>query len=146
MDLTQSVLKKMTRHLTVTYEKDLPKVAGNFRKLQQVIINLLVNAGQALEDPEQSISVRTYINKDGRFIGIEVADTGPGVSATDLKKMKDPFFTTRRDEGGTGLGLSISEKIVSDHRGLMEFESEPGRGLTARIFLPCEDKFTIDKD
>ncbi len=146
VDLTHTVLKKMTHHLTVTYEKDLPKIAGNFQKLQQVVINLLVNAGQALENPAQSISVRTYINKEYTFVCIEIADTGPGVSAADLKKMKDPFFTTRRDEGGTGLGLSISEKIVNDHKGLMEFESKPGQGLTARILLPCEDKFTIDNE
>lgn len=146
VDLTHSVLKKLTHHLTVSCDRDLPTVPGNFQKLQQVIINLLVNAGQALENPDQSIFVRTYINKEGTLIGIEVADTGPGVSARDLKKMKDPFFTTRRDEGGTGLGLSISEKIVSDHKGLLEFESEPGQGLTARILLPCRDKFIIDSD
>lgn len=145
VDLTHTVLKKMTHHLCVTCENDLPPVAGNFRKLQQVTINLLVNAGQALKDPEQSIFVRTFVNKENTFVGIEVRDTGPGVSRADLKKMKDPFFTTRRDEGGTGLGLSISEKIVNDHKGLLEFESKPGRGLTARILLPCKDKFTIDR-
>jgi signal transduction histidine kinase len=146
VDLTHTVLKKMTHHLAVSYDADLPPVSGNFQKLQQVVINLLVNAGQALEDPGQSITVRTYINKDRTFVGIEVADTGPGISGEDLKKITDPFFTTRRDDGGTGLGLSISEKIVHDHRGLMEFESEPGQGLTARILLPCSDKFIIDKN
>ena len=146
VDLTHTVLKKMTRHLTVSYEKALPPVPGNFQKLQQVIINLLVNAGQALENAGQAISVRTFINEQRTFIGIEVSDTGPGVSGEDLKKMKDPFYTTRRDDGGTGLGLSISEKIVNDHKGLLEFESEPGEGLTARILLPCQEKFIIDSD
>lgn len=144
VDLTHTVLKKLTHSLTVEYGKDLTQVQGNFQKLQQVVINLLVNAGQALEHPGQSITVRTYAAKDHTHICIEVTDTGPGVSAESLKKMKDPFFTTRRDEGGTGLGLSISEKIVNDHKGLLEFESEPGRGLTARILLPCPGKSTID--
>jgi len=143
VDLTQSVLKKTTSNLTVQYREDLPVITGNFQKLQQVIINLLVNAGQALENTDQTIAVSTYINEARSFVGIEVRDTGPGVSGEDLKKMKDPFFTTRRDDGGTGLGLSISEKIVNDHQGILEFESEPGKGLTARILLPCNAKSSI---
>ncbi len=147
MDLTHTVLKKITPNLSVTYAKDLPLVSGNFQKLQQVVINLLVNAGQALENAspalgksDQSIMVTTFMNRQKTFMGIEVRDTGPGVTGDALKKMKDPFFTTRRDEGGTGLGLSISEKIVSDHQGILEFESEPGQGLTARILLPWGEK------
>jgi len=145
VDLTHTVLRKITAHLTVDYEKGLPLVTGDFQKLQQVLINLLVNAGQALENADQSILVSTFINKEKSFIGIEVTDTGPGVSSDELKKMKDPFFTTRRDDGGTGLGLSISEKIVNDHKGILEFESELGRGLTARILLPCSPKSSIDE-
>jgi signal transduction histidine kinase len=121
----------------VTYGDDLPRIQGNFGKLQQVMINLLVNAAQALENSKQSIHVRTRLSAQKDFLIIEVIDTGPGVTQKDLKKMKDPFFTTRRDEGGTGLGLSISEKIVSDHGGALEFSSSLGQGLTARILLPC---------
>ncbi|MCG8688531.1 MAG: cache domain-containing protein [Desulfobacterales bacterium] len=143
VDLTHTVLKKITPNVTVTCAENLPTVTGDFQKLQQVIINLLVNAGQALENETQAIFVSTFINKDRSMIGIEVKDTGPGVSEQDLKKMTDPFFTTRRDDGGTGLGLSISEKIVNDHNGLLEFESELGKGLTARILLPCSDKYSI---
>ncbi|WDP93351.1 MAG: cache domain-containing protein [Desulfobacter sp.] len=140
VDLTHTVIKKITPNLQVRYGDELPKVFGDFQKLQQVVINLLVNAGQALEHAGQSITVSTRINKDATFVAVEVRDTGPGVAGADLKKMKDPFFTTRRDEGGTGLGLSISEKIVNDHGGILEFESEPGRGLTARMLLPCAEK------
>jgi signal transduction histidine kinase len=140
IDLTAAVLKKATTFLSVDYGDDLPKVLGNFGKLQQVMINLLVNAGQALEHPEQSIHVQTGLSDNKAFLIIEVIDTGPGVAAEDLKKMKDPFFTTRRDEGGTGLGLSISEKIVRDHGGQLAFFSPPGQGLTARILLPCIPK------
>jgi len=148
VDLTHTVLKKITPHLSIYYEENLPRVTGDFQKLQQVIINLLVNAGQAIEKSASSssaetISVSTYLNEARSVIGIEVTDTGPGVSGAELKKMKDPFFTTRRDEGGTGLGLSISEKIVNDHQGILEFESKPGKGLTARILLPCNAKSSI---
>ncbi|MCP3940605.1 MAG: two component system sensor protein [Desulfobacteraceae bacterium] len=140
MDLTSVILKKSTFLLSVEYGENLPRVRGNFGKLQQVMINLLVNAGQALEHSDQSIHVLTRLSDHKGFLIIEVIDTGPGITQNDLKKMKDPFFTTRRDEGGTGLGLSISEKIISDHSGVLEFSSPPGQGLTARIILPCVQK------
>lgn len=136
LDLTHAILKKATRNLSVDLEKGLPRISGNPHKLQQVLINLLVNAGQALENKEQSIHVKTSKSLDAHFVTIEVIDTGPGVLPEDLKRMKDPFFTTKRDSGGTGLGLSISEKIVYDHKGIMEFSSKPGKGLTAKILLP----------
>lgn len=136
LDLTGSILKKATQHLSCELEEDLPKIPGNSQKLQQVIINLLVNACQALENPEQAIHVKTSKAKGTHFIAIEVTDTGPGVSKENLRKLKDPFFTTKRDNGGTGLGLSISEKIVYDHMGIMEFISDTGKGLTVKILLP----------
>ena len=140
MDLTLPILKKATNHLSVDFEEGLPKISGNPQKLQQVMINLLVNAGQALENPEQSIHVQTSKLKESHFIVIEVSDSGPGVSPGDLKKLKEPFFTTKRDHGGTGLGLSISEKIVYDHKGILEFASEFGKGLTVKILLPLTNE------
>ena len=134
LDLTHSILKKATRDLRVELSSHLPKVQGNFQKLQQVMINLLVNAAQALDDPGQSIAVRARAGENGLIL--EVADQGPGAPSEDLENLSDPFFTTRRDEGGTGLGLSISQRIVHDHGGRMEFESEPGCGFTARVLLP----------
>jgi len=135
LDLTRTTLKKSTDHLSVEYDETLPKIKGNTQKLQQVIINLLVNAAQALEDKAQSISIKTGFGRD-EFIVIRVKDTGPGVSEQDLKRMKDPFFTTKRDEGGTGLGLSISDRIVIEHSGILEFFSVPGKGLTIDVLLP----------
>lgn len=136
VDLMRPHLKKQTEHLSIDTTPNIPLVKGNFQKLQQVIINLLVNAGQALENSQQSIIVKTSLTKRPGFITIQVCDTGPGMTAKDLKKITDPFFTTRRDDGGTGLGLSISEKIISRHKGILEFESEPGKGLTATLSLP----------
>jgi signal transduction histidine kinase len=136
LDLTHSLLKKATNYLSIDLEDGLPKILGNPYKLEQVMVNLLVNAGQALEKPEQSIHVKTSKSADSCSLIIEVIDSGPGVKEQDLKKLKDPFFTTKRDHGGTGLGLSISEKIVYDHKGIMEFSSEFGKGLTVKIQLP----------
>ncbi|OGR22141.1 MAG: two component system sensor protein [Desulfobacterales bacterium RIFOXYA12_FULL_46_15] len=138
MNLTRPMLKKNTPLLTVAYGENLPLIQGNFSKLQQVMINLLVNAGQALTRPEQSIHVETHLSNPDGFLIIEVTDTGPGVAPEHISRVKDPFFTTRRDDGGMGLGLSISEKIVNDHGGTLELISPPGQGLTARIVLPIK--------
>lgn len=136
LDLTHSITKKVTENLIFEPDENLPVILGNGQKLQQVMINLIVNASQALEDKKQSIYIKTSKDISAGFIVIEVSDTGPGVSPDRLKKLKDPFFTTKRDDGGTGLGLSISEKIIYDHNGMMEFSSEPGSGLTVKILLP----------
>ncbi|MFN2436900.1 MAG: sensor histidine kinase, partial [Desulfotignum sp.] len=140
MDLTQPTLKKITPHVSANYGSLLPAVAGDFQKLVQVVINLLMNAGQALENKDQSITVLTSANRHKNIVTIEVIDTGPGVPPDMLEKIIDPFYTTRRDDGGTGLGLFISEKIVSDMQGVLELASEPGLGLCARIVLPCTEK------
>ena len=140
LDLTRPTLKKFTPHVWADLGMSLPPVAGDFQKLVQVVINLLMNAGQALENKDQSITVTTSANRHRNIVTIEVTDTGPGVPPDMLDKIIDPFFTTRRDDGGTGLGLFISEKIVSDMQGVLELASEPGRGFTARIVLPCAKK------
>jgi signal transduction histidine kinase len=140
LDLTYPTLKKITPHVSANYGSHLPAVAGDFQKLVQVVINLLMNAGQALEKKGQSITVSTSANRHKNIVTIEVTDTGPGVAKDLLEKIIDPFFTTRRDDGGTGLGLFISEKIISEMLGVLELTSEPGQGLCARIVLPCTEK------
>jgi signal transduction histidine kinase len=140
LDLTHTVLKKATSRVSVIYGKNLPAVSGDFQKLQQVVINLLVNAAQALERPDQAITVKTGTNQHKNVVFIDISDSGPGVAPDILEKITDPFFTTRRDDGGTGLGLFISEKIISDLQGILEFSSAPGQGLTASIRLPCSGK------
>jgi signal transduction histidine kinase len=140
LDLTHPVLKKITPNVSARYGKLLPDVSGDFQKLMQVVINLLTNAGQALANRNQAITVTTSANRHQNIVVIEVSDTGPGVLPEMLDKLTGPFYTTRRDDGGTGLGLFISEKIVSDMQGVLELASEPGCGFTARIILPCAKK------
>lgn len=136
LGLLASLLKKSTRHFSSRLNSDIPQVAANEQKLQQVIINLIVNACQALENPDQSISVTTKYLKASGTVQITVADTGPGIAPGDLSKIMEPFFTTKRDDGGTGLGLSICEKIANDHHGTLTFNSGPGRGVNATLSLP----------
>ena len=134
LNLASNYLKKATTNQVVDLAPDLPPLRGNARRLEQVVINLLLNACDALESDEAEIRVAT--RRDGGHVVVEVADSGRGIAAADLPHITDPFFTTRRHAGGTGLGLSISAGIVEEHGGRLEFESEPGRGTTARIVLP----------
>jgi len=125
-----------TRHFVVEHAESLPEIRGNAQMLEQVIVNLLSNACQALDSKEQSITVRTRLGDEDGTVAIEVIDTGCGIPDENLTRIMDPFFTTRRDLGGTGLGLSVSYGIVEEHGGRLEFESEEAKGTTARVVLP----------
>jgi signal transduction histidine kinase len=111
-------------------------VRGNFQKLEQVTINLIQNACQALTDQRQAIRVSTHHDAASNCIVITVWDEGAGIAPENLSQVQDPFFTTRHESGGTGLGLSISSRIVEEHGGTMNFESEVGMGTRVRVSLP----------
>ncbi len=131
-----NLIKKSSDRFEVKMGAALPTIKGNFQQLEQVVINLLSNACQALADRSKAITITTSYNPDSRDVMIIVADEGKGIAQEDMKHIIDPFFTTKRDTGGTGLGLSISYKIIQDHNGELTFESEPGKGTTATIVLP----------
>jgi signal transduction histidine kinase len=137
--LVENQIKKSTNHFTVEYGKGIPIVKGHFQRLEQVVINLIQNACQALGDKEKKLTVTTEFSKEQNLISIAVADEGCGMDAETQKMAFDPFFTTKQKLGGIGLGLSISSGIIKDHHGTLEIESEPGKGTTARVLLPpCE--------
>jgi PAS domain S-box-containing protein len=137
---SQSILagqiKRYTRSFSMDLAPNLPHVKGSFQQLEQVIINLIMNALQALPDKDHTIGVSTRRDPDHAHVRIEVKDNGAGMSREIMKKITEPFFTTKLDTGGTGLGLSISHSIIKDHHGLMEFQSKPGKGTTAVIKIP----------
>ncbi|MCX6584263.1 MAG: ATP-binding protein [Candidatus Aminicenantes bacterium] len=137
ISLTGNMIQKSTRHFKAVYEKDLPNVMGNFQNLEQVIINLVQNACQALEHPGNGIFITVTYDRMGREIVLTVKDEGLGIPDKDLKYIAEPFFTTRRSSGGTGLGLYMSSKIISDHGGTIRFFSTPGKGTTVEIRLPA---------
>ncbi len=114
-------------------------MAGDFQKLVQVVINLLMNAGQALENKGQSITVSTSANRHKNIVTIEVTDTGPGVAKDLLEKIIDPF-SPRAGMTGDRSGTVHLRKIISEMLGVLELTSEPGQGLCARIVLPCTEK------
>ena len=114
----------------------VPDVLGNPSQLEQVLLNLAINAQQAMVKGG-NVEIATA-GKDGAAL-IRVSDDGPGIAESALGHIFEPFFTTRADSGGTGLGLAISYGIVRDHRGTIEVESRLGQGTTFSIHLPALD-------
>jgi two-component system, NtrC family, sensor kinase len=125
---------------------ELPMMMGNAQRIEQVVINLVVNACQALPNVNRRLTVATGWDAPQKHITLEISDEGEGIDAALLKRITDPFFTTRRELGGTGLGLSICARIVRDHDGSLEFESTPGRGTTVRVALPYDPPAEPDRD
>ncbi len=113
---------------------DLPPIRCMPAKLNQVFVNLLLNAVQSIED-KGVIRIRTYRTKDGQ-VAVEIRDDGCGISEEHLGHLFEPFFTTKAVGHGTGLGLSLSYGIVKDHGGNIEVDSTPGVGTCFRILLP----------
>ena len=105
-------------------------------QLNQVFMNLLVNAAQAIEEFGKIIIRTGY--QDSDWLWVEVEDTGQGMNETTKAKIFDPFFTTKPVGQGTGLGLSLSYKIIKDHQGRIEVDSEPGKGTRLRIYFPVQ--------
>ena len=134
--IVESVIRKSTDHFSVERAGGLPRVRGNFQKLEQVVINLITNACQALESRAKAVRVVTWHEASEGWVGISVEDEGKGIPAEFVGKVTDPFFTTKRDSGGTGLGLSVSYGIVREHRGRMEISSEVARGTRVEIRIP----------
>jgi PAS domain S-box-containing protein len=138
--ITESCLRlvdnqiRRTADVKVDLDSKLPTITGNTQKLQQVIVNILINASQAIEKSKGTISVASEFN-DGEVI-LRVRDDGKGMDEKTLKQMFDPFFTTKRHQGGTGLGLSIAYGIIKEHKGRIDVESKVGVGTSFYICLP----------
>jgi signal transduction histidine kinase len=130
------------RHITVEEKKgELPLVAASHVQVNQVFLNLLVNAMQAIEATHREdgrITIET--RSSGKEVIIEISDNGCGIPADALPHIFDPFFTTKSVGDGTGLGLSITHGIVQDHGGRMEVESTPGQGTRFTVSLPVARK------
>ncbi|MBI2401002.1 MAG: PAS domain S-box protein [Deltaproteobacteria bacterium] len=136
VSILSNQIAKYTDSFEVDFAEELPKVKGSAQKIEQVVINLVLNALHALSDKKKRVMVATR-QEEGKVL-IEVRDEGAGMTREVLERVMEPFFTTKSDRGGTGLGLSISYSIIKDHGGTLEFDSSPGMGTTARITLPAE--------
>jgi polar amino acid transport system substrate-binding protein len=138
--LVDPTLRKATNRFEARYADDLPKVLGNPHRVEQVVINLIVNACQALPDPGRGVFLETDYDRETGYVELRVRDEGIGIAAGDLPNLTDPFFTTKRESGGTGLGLSVSAGIVKDHGGILTFDSQPGCGTTVTLALPAGEE------
>jgi PAS domain S-box-containing protein len=150
--LEVSISKKATLQLDL--RPGLPRVEADVAQIRQVVMNLITNASDALADRTGRIMVSTglveadreyldgsFIHDDieeGRYVSIEVGDTGVGMTPETQSRMFDPFFTTK--EQGHGLGLAAALGIVRGHRGAIRVYSEPGKGTTVKLLLPASDR------
>ena len=134
--LLSNMIMRSTNRFSVEYGTHLPLLKGNFQRLEQVIINLIQNACQALRDTQKGIVVSTSYDENRRGIVVRVEDEGVGIPVEILPRITDPFFTTKPEAGGTGLGLSISSRIVREHCGTLTFTSKVRKGTRAEVFLP----------
>ncbi|MCK5503773.1 MAG: GHKL domain-containing protein, partial [Thermodesulfovibrionia bacterium] len=136
LGFSASKIKQKGIQITKEYEDALPKVDGEKTELQQVILNMITNALDAMTDGGK-LTIRTDITKDKNNVIMEFIDNGTGIEKEHLGKIFDPFYTTKRPGKGTGLGLSVSYKIIKKHGGNISVESEPGKGTKFTIYLPA---------
>lgn len=120
------------------HSRRLPLVDVDVTQMQEVFMNLVLNAAQAMQG-KGKLTTRTDLTGDGRFVEIEIRDTGPGISPDNLNKIFEPFFTTKEIGRGTGLGLAIAYGIVERHHGSIWVESEVGEGTSFFIRIPVPE-------
>jgi polar amino acid transport system substrate-binding protein len=134
--LVEPSIRNATTRFSASYGEHLPPFRGNTQRIEQVLVNLILNACQALPDRERAVELATWSDPERATVVFRLRDEGCGISPEHLARLTDPFFTTKRESGGTGLGLSVSATIVKEHGGALTFESEPGSGTTVTLTLP----------
>ncbi len=124
-------------HISITkhYARHLPKAWMKMNSIQQVFLNLINNAMDAVKENEKK-EIDVDVRREGEFVQITITDTGFGIPAANLKKIFDPFFTTKSTGEGTGLGLSIVHGIIEEHGGEITCDSRIGQGTKFTVFLP----------
>ena len=131
-----SLIKPLSR-TELRFESESLVVTGNSGKLQQVFLNLVLNARDAMEGGG-TLTIRTW--SDGAYARIRIQDTGQGIPQDHMPRIYDPFFTTKAARKGTGLGLSVTYGIVQEHGGAIEVQSEPGAGTLFHLEFPLSRK------
>jgi signal transduction histidine kinase len=146
LQLVENRLYKQNVTLEPKLPPDLPRIYADQQQLEQVLVNLYLNALDAMSEGGKLLVEAKIAEGDGMApeVVITVADTGFGIAETELCKIFLPFFSAKKGKG-LGLGLSICERIVKNHRGKIEVESQPGTGTTFKIYLPL-DRIPIGKE
>jgi len=146
LDKTLTIARNIVKHKAEVrkFYGDLPTIECSPSKINQVFLNLITNAAQAIEETGE-IVISTKLEGDDRIV-VSIADTGCGIPEENLAKIRDPFFTTKEVGTGTGLGLSIVDEIVRSHGGELLVESKVGVGSTFSVVLPVRQKQRVDDD
>ncbi len=140
LNLIEHQLEKSGISVRAVYSENLPKIRGNSGKLQQIFLNLFLNARDAMHNGG-TLSVRSW--GEAGFAHVEVADTGHGIDPENLARIYDPFFTTKGAKKGTGLGLSVTYGIMQEHNGIIEVDSNPGAGTRFRLEFPAGNSVPV---
>ncbi len=135
--LLKHSINNKTRRFDISYGDGLPAVKADRAKLEQVFVNLVSNALDALPDRNSGVFVQTWFDEYKKEVQFVTRDEGVGIPEENIPRITEPFFTTKRSSGGTGLGLAIVKQIVDLHGGRLEVESAEGRGSTFRVALPA---------
>jgi signal transduction histidine kinase len=137
--LLAHLIKQRTDHVQVDLSQGLPPVRGDTQQVEQVVVNLLTNALEALPDRTRGMTVTTAFEAATRRVTLAVSDAGGGIRPEHLAHLCDSFFTTKHESGGTGLGLVITASLVRAHGGQLTFASEPGQGTRVLVTWLCHD-------
>jgi len=123
--------------LKKSIEPNLPDVQCDFRQIQQALLNLMYNASDAMAEGGTLTVAAKRKAGDDKFLDVTISDTGCGIAEEDKERIFDPFFTTKEEGKNVGLGLSVVYGIITRHNGTIELDSEPGKGSTFKVSLPC---------
>jgi len=127
---------KQDVRLRTSLGTDIPPISGNKQQIEQVLINLILNAMQAFPDGRGEVVLTTRHDRDASEVVVEVEDNGVGILADTMERLFEPFFSTKLNQGGSGLGLYISQYIVAEHGGRLQLSSTPGSATRALMILP----------
>jgi len=136
MRLAQTTLRKSGVRIQLDLDENLPLIAGNLQGIEQIIINIIINAIQAIDHSDGIIRVNTGFQRKDARIYLQITDNGGGISPAIADKLFLPFVTDKQAQGGTGLGLSVTYGLVQAHGGDISFETREGKGTTFTVSLP----------
>jgi signal transduction histidine kinase len=131
---------KQDVRLTTSLGDDIPVINGSQQQIEQVLINLILNAMQAFPEGRGEVLLSTRYDRAAAEVVVEVQDNGPGIGPETMDRLFEPFFSTKLEKGGSGLGLYISQYIVAEHGGRLLLSSHPGKGTLARVILPLKPR------
>jgi PAS domain S-box-containing protein len=137
--LVKNILNKSTDNFNLNLENNLPSFQGNPHQIEQILLNFITNACQALENTNEGIEIATSYDSQSDSIILEVIDEGMGIQKEIINKVMDPFFTTKRTSGGTGLGLYVSFKIAESHKAKISFTPRQPKGCVAKLTIPTKN-------